>query len=61
MSAIGHPLIGDSMYGVTSNLINRQALHSYKVSFIHPIANKTINLTCKNNELWKIQIRTSKT
>ena len=54
MSAIGHPLIGDSMYGVTSNLINRQALHSYKVSFIHPIANKTINLTCKNNELWKI-------
>lgn len=44
MSAIGHPLIGDSLYGSVSNLIDRQALHSYKISFIHPISKKRITL-----------------
>lgn len=41
MSAIGHPLLGDTLYGEYSNLINRQALHCYKLKFIHPI-NKTL-------------------
>lgn len=36
-SHIGHPLLGDTLYGFSSNFIDRQALHSYKVSFIHPI------------------------
>lgn len=44
MSAIGHPLIGDTLYGETSNLINRQALHCYRLNFIHPITQKAINL-----------------
>lgn len=47
MAAIGHPLLGDTMYGVSSPLINRQALHSYKISFIHPATNKTLELTCE--------------
>ena len=34
---IGHPIIGDTLYGIPSVLINRQALHSYKIEFIHPI------------------------
>lgn len=38
---IGHPILGDSLYGKTSNLILRQALHAYKVSFIHPISKET--------------------
>lgn len=33
MAAIGHPIIGDSVYGTKSPLINRQALHAYGVSF----------------------------
>ena len=41
MSAIGHPLLGDTLYGKYSNLISRQALHCYKLKFIHPI-NKTL-------------------
>ena len=45
MSAIGHPLIGDSLYGSISNLINRQALHSYKISFIHPVTKNKITLS----------------
>jgi len=42
-SHIGHPLLGDTLYGSESNLINRQALHSYKIEFIHPISNKKIS------------------
>ena len=37
MSHIGHPLIGDSLYGSISDLINRQALHCYELQFVHPI------------------------
>lgn len=35
---IGHPIVGDSLYGSESLLISRQALHAYEVSFIHPIS-----------------------
>ena len=37
MSYIGHPLLGDTLYGHESSKIDRQALHSYKMSFVHPI------------------------
>ena len=39
---IGHSILGDSLYGKTSFLINRQALHAYKISFIHPISKETL-------------------
>lgn len=41
---IGHPVLGDTLYGKASSLISRQALHSYKVSFIHPITKKTLEI-----------------
>lgn len=34
MAAIGHPIIGDQLYGEKSLLINRQALHAESLSFI---------------------------
>lgn len=34
---IGHPIIGDTLYGTKSDIISRQALHAYKIKFIHPI------------------------
>lgn len=37
MQAIGHPILGDTLYGKKSKLISRQALHSYKIECIHPI------------------------
>lgn len=37
MSSIGHPLIGDYLYNPDMTYINRVALHSYSLSFIHPI------------------------
>ena len=39
---IGHPILGDTLYGTPSPLIPRQALHANKTSFIHPIAKKRI-------------------
>ncbi|WP_202078705.1 RluA family pseudouridine synthase [Caldalkalibacillus salinus] len=33
---IGHPLLGDDLYGGTQSLIGRQALHAYYTSFQHP-------------------------
>lgn len=45
MAYIGHPLLGDSLYGTNApSLIGRQALHSYKMNFIHPVSNKKISL-----------------
>lgn len=43
MSAISHPLIGDTLYGYISDLIDRQALHCYKLKFVHPITKKFID------------------
>ena len=39
---IGHPIVGDTLYGNSSILIARQALHAYKTSFYHPILKKQI-------------------
>ena len=46
-SYIGHSILGDDLYGEKSNKINRQALHAYKISFIHPITNKKLEITTK--------------
>lgn len=46
MSAIGHPLLGDTLYGSISDLINRQALHCYNLQFIHPVYNNDLNFFC---------------
>lgn len=34
MKAIGHPIIGDHVYGKESSLIDRQALHAEQLSFV---------------------------
>jgi 23S rRNA pseudouridine1911/1915/1917 synthase len=56
-AAIDHPLIGDTLYGNKSNLINRQALHSYRIKCIHPISKEFLifesNLPKDMNEIIK--------
>lgn len=37
MKHIGHPLIGDFLYHPDMSRIQRQALHSYRLDFTHPI------------------------
>lgn len=44
-SYIGHPLVGDWLYGDGDNekmLISRQALHSSRVEFFHPVTGKRL-------------------
>ena len=43
MSSIGHPLIGDFLYHPTSTELPRQALHSHKLEFIHPITGQPMS------------------
>ncbi|MET3728951.1 23S rRNA pseudouridine1911/1915/1917 synthase [Fictibacillus halophilus] len=44
MASIGHPLLGDDLYGGSLEMIERQALHSEKTSFIHPFTEEHIKL-----------------
>lgn len=47
MSSIRHPLLGDTLYGNSSNLIDRQALHCYHLHFIHPINKTELDFICE--------------
>ncbi len=40
MAHLGHPLVGDDLYGGSVSKIQRQALHSYQLEFYHPIKQK---------------------
>jgi 23S rRNA pseudouridine1911/1915/1917 synthase len=42
MKHIGHPVLGDTLYGSESKEIGRQALHCYKMIFMHPITGDKI-------------------
>ena len=44
MAHIGHPLLGDELYGGSLKKIKRVALHSYLVRFIHPVTGDEIEL-----------------
>ena len=44
MNYIGHSILGDTLYGKPSPLISRQALHSFKVKFIHPITKTNLSI-----------------
>ena len=37
MAYIGFPLTGDWLYGMSSDLIGRPALHSHRLTFLHPL------------------------
>lgn len=43
-ASIHHPLIGDELYGTKSSM--RCALHSYQLTFTHPLLEKTITVCC---------------
>lgn len=45
MKYIGHPLPGDFLYNPDYSMIRRQALHSYRLTFTHPITGKELQFT----------------
>ncbi|MCI1882843.1 MAG: RluA family pseudouridine synthase [Sporolactobacillus sp.] len=43
-ASIGHPLLGDELYGGSTARIGRQALHSFELNFIHPFTDAPMRL-----------------
>lgn len=41
---LGAPILGDDLYGSSSDLINRHALHAYSLLFPHPELKNTVKL-----------------
>jgi 23S rRNA pseudouridine1911/1915/1917 synthase len=44
LSYIGHPVIGDKLYGGSLELIRRQALHSWRLAFNHPVTREAMRM-----------------
>lgn len=47
MAYIGHPLLGDDLYGGGQEKINRHALHAYNIKMLHPIVHNDLNFTAE--------------
>ena len=46
LSAVGHPLAGDWLYGIEDPaLIPRPALHSYRLRLLHPVSRRWLDVT----------------
>lgn len=45
MSYMGHPLLGDALYGGSMELIQRQALHCVRLTFPHPVKKEQVEVT----------------
>lgn len=45
LSHIGHALVGDGLYGGSTEWLDRQALHCMFVAFTHPLTNEPLQLT----------------
>jgi 23S rRNA pseudouridine1911/1915/1917 synthase len=42
---IKHPLMGDTLYGGKTDMIPRQALHSYRIAFTDPFSGESVDVT----------------
>lgn len=45
LSYMGHPLVGDDLYGGRMELMDRQALHCKQLSFYHPFFEKNLQFS----------------
>ena len=43
MAHIGHPLVGDTLYGNASPLVERHFLHSFHLAFKHPLTGEPLD------------------
>ena len=51
LSAVGHPLAGDWLYGTEDpSLIPRPALHSYRLRLLHPVTRRWLDVTAPRPE-----------
>lgn len=55
LSSIGHPLLGDALYGTKSDLISHTALICNEIDFYHPFLNKFLRFSVPpSNDFKKI-------
>lgn len=53
MKSLNHPILGDATYGNSSDGIDRQMLHAYRLKFTHPISKKEMVVTAPIPEDFK--------
>ena len=54
MMHIGHPLPGDFLYNPDYRIIKRQPLHSYQLTFSHPVTGKSMEITAPVPEDFRV-------
>ncbi len=59
MAYLGHPLIGDELYGGSREQLNRQALHCVSLAMLHPLTGESLHFTSALNEDMQRLIRDS--
>jgi 23S rRNA-/tRNA-specific pseudouridylate synthase len=45
MAALGHPLVGDRLYGASDLALPRPALHSCHIRLTHPVTGEHLDIT----------------
>ena len=53
MKSLNHPILGDATYGNSTDGIDRQMLHAYRLKFTHPISKKEMVVTAPIPEGFK--------
>jgi 23S rRNA pseudouridine1911/1915/1917 synthase len=43
LASLGHPVVGDSVYGKRSSLVPRQFLHAWRLTFTHPVNGRELS------------------
>lgn len=57
MSYIGHPVLGDDVYGKPFKCIDGQCLHAKKIGFIHPVSHEYMEFDSELPEYFKEILR----
>ena len=59
MAYLGHPILGDTVYGAKKPVpgLQGQCLHAVGLRFIHPRTGETVELTCPLPEEFRRQLR----
>ena len=57
MKHIGHPIVGDAMYGMRNKPYTRQCLHASELTFVPYGKDEAITITCEvGDNFWSRKI-----
>ena len=57
LSSIGHPILGDEVYGRAVPGLQGQCLHAVGLRFVHPRTGEVMELSCPLPEDFRVQLR----